>query len=370
MLLSFTVANHRSIRDEQVLGLTSGNDVLAATALYGDSATGKSNVLDALSFAAWMVQNSQTSPIVGVPRTPFAWDAARTQPTLFELEFRVDDVCFQYGFVVDDQHVLEEWLSAGPPYRKQLWFSRDASTFTFGEHLSGENEVIRKFTRANSLFLSVAAQNNHAQLQPLFRWFRSFRFTTKSDDRFSRVQRTFGEWWSRAASPSTNRFMQLLAAADVGVVAVRSTADSDGGFRIETKHRNHEWLSLDEASAGTVRLFELGPGIADALSEGGVVIVDGLDASLHRTFVRRLLQFFTDHEQNAKVAQLVFSTHDTSLLGDVAGEPALKREQIWFTEKNDEGATTLYPLTDFKARSVENLERAYLQSRYALFSKR
>lgn len=382
MLLSFTVENHRSIRDEQVLSLTSGDDVLAATALYGGNASGKTNVLDALVFAKWAVQSSQTNfdPLNGVPRVPFAWGPSRAHPSLFELEFRLGGVRFEYGFVVDDHRVIEEWLNAWPLQRKQTWFERDESGFRFGEHLKGENKVIEKLTRANSLFLSAAAQNNHEQLEPIFRWFRAFQCMKKGDGELSRVHRSFGDWWSRAttaqaslfdrAEPSkSSLFMQLLQTADVGIVEVRATVDKAvrGGFHVEARHRgatDDAWLPLDEESDGTVRLFELGPSVVDALDAGSVVIIDELEASFHPMLALRLLQIFNDPEQNPKRAQLVFSTHDTNLLGNITGEPALKREQVWFTEKDSEGATKLYPLTDFKPRKVENLERGYLQGRY------
>lgn len=385
MLLSFTVENHRSIRDEQVLSLESGSGAMTVAALYGANASGKTNVLDALVAMSWTVVTSQSGfdPLGGMVRTPFAWGSQRNEPSLFEVSFIVDNTRFEYGFVIDDKRVLEEWLYAWPSSRKQTWFERDESGFKFGEHLKGENRIIEKLTRSNSLFLSAATQNNHEQLEPVFRWFKSLHASRARHHEADSVTRTFGEWWGDAARAQTSlfdsgkdvganaaqRFRDLLRLADVGIIDVRVNADktAQGGFKVEALHRSEDpnaWLSLEEESDGTWQLFRLGPNIVDVLERGGVVLIDELEASFHPMLALRLLRAFNDPLQNPKRAQLVFSTHDTNLLGNITGEPALTREQVWFTEKDAAGATKLYPLTDFRPRKVENLERGYLQGRY------
>jgi AAA15 family ATPase/GTPase len=100
------------------------------------------------------------------------------------------------------------------------------------------------------------------------------------------------------------------------------------------------------------------------LAHGGTLVVDELDASLHPQLTARLIQMFHDPSANTEAAQLVFSTHDTSLLGSIAGEPPLHRDELWLTEKDAAGATRLFPATDFHPRKHENLERGYLQGRY------
>ena len=94
------------------------------------------------------------------------------------------------------------------------------------------------------------------------------------------------------------------------------------------------------------------------------MVVDELEASLHPKLALEIVKQFNNPQTNPKNAQLIFTTHDTNLLGNDAGEPVLRRDQVWLTEKDKEGATVLYPLTDYKPRKAENVERGYLQGRY------
>jgi len=121
---------------------------------------------------------------------------------------------------------------------------------------------------------------------------------------------------------------------------------------------------LEWESAGTVTLLGLATRLVRLLRHGGLFCIDELEASLHPALGLELLRLFQDPRHNPKGAQLLFTTHDTNLLGNVLGEPPLRRDQIWFTEKDKAGATHLYPLTDFHPRKEENLERGYLQGRY------
>ena len=137
--------------------------------------------------------------------------------------------------------------------------------------------------------------------------------------------------------------------------------------RILVKHRSasaEAWLPLEEESQGTLGLLHLAPHRLRALREGQLRIVDELEASLHPLLPFALVQHFNDPAKNPRNAQLIFTTHDTNLLGTILCEPPLRRDQVWLTEKNEEGATRIYPLTDYKPRKEENLERGYLQGRY------
>jgi uncharacterized protein len=125
-----------------------------------------------------------------------------------------------------------------------------------------------------------------------------------------------------------------------------------------------ELFELGDESAGTLSWLELLPVVLDALDEGVVVAVDEIDTSLHPLLTAQLVELFQDPETNSKNAQLIFTTHDTSLLGTMIGDKVLDRDQIWFVQKNSAGATELYPLTDFKPRQDQNLERRYLGGSY------
>lgn len=410
MLIQFRVANHRSIREEQAITFEAaalGDDddlrprkleshptrLLPAAALYGANASGKSNALAALASMCDAVALSHRiwSPDGGVWRDPFAWGAARAETSLFEAEFILRGTRFQYGFVCDDDRFREEWLYAWPKGRKQVWFERDDTTFKFGEHLHGPNQLVREVTRPNALFLAAAVQLRHEQLYPVYRWFRSVRTHGHLGQRhvmpisdFAAAQALFGpgttqpSLFGEAPTPSTtaSAFLDLLRAADVGIVDVRVVADEDDASpmarrsergKVLLRHQHQDtnaWLPLEEESHGTRALFRLGPDVLSTLATGGLLVIDELEASLHPLLGLQIVKLFNQRSSNPHHAQLLFSTHDTNLLGNTLDDAALRRDQVWLCEKDPAAATRIYPLTDYKPRKAENLERGYLQGRY------
>lgn len=408
-LLRLRVANHRSLRDEQELSFIADGDgdprllhpdglteaVLPVCAIYGANASGKTNVIDALSFMCSTVAYSQRmwEPIGGVPRRPFALGPDARTPSTFIAEMMIGGARYEYGFTVDDEVVREEWLRAWPNGRKQEWFSRDEQTFEIGRSLHGENKVIEALVRPNSLFLSAAAQNNHEQLTPIFQWFTARVHPTKLQ--VDGISSAVPQWWGQFATPTASEDLQdsararareLLAAADLGiedfqVVKADSPVTAPGvdgadssllsrgrrGYRLSFAHRTSaepRWLDLRDESTGTRALVGLLPTLLPLLAEGGVLAIDELN-SLHPMLALALVQLFQDPARNPRGAQLLFNTHESSLLGNLLTDPApLRRDQVWLTEKDRDGATHLYPLTDYTPRSNENLQRGYLQGRY------
>ncbi len=310
----------------------------------------------------------------------------------------VSGIRYQYGFVADGEQFLEEWLFAWPGKRKQVWFVRELGKYKFSEHLLGENRLIEQITRPNALFLSAAVQLRHEQLATLYSWFRNLNAVNVPGRRPSALRfagnqllpRGIEAWLGpnpqqslfeedEAQSQSIELFRDLLRAADVGILDIKlekdpgaPTAPGDPQWgprraRILVRHSSSvedAWLPLEEESQGTVTLFRVGPVILDALRLGTVVMIDELEASLHPLLAIQILRQFNDPERNPRNAQILFTTHDTSLLGTIAGDPSMRRDQIWLTEKDPQGATCLYPLTDFRPRKGENIERGYLQGRY------
>jgi uncharacterized protein len=169
------------------------------------------------------------------------------------------------------------------------------------------------------------------------------------------------------------KFLAMLRNADVGIEdvrAVRNETDEPNRFsrvRFQLKHKSSHsdaWLPLEEESQGTQKLFHMALPVLQSLRDGAVLIIDELESSLHPSLAQEIVKLFNDPDKNPCNAQLIFTTHDTNLLGTTLGEPVLRRDQVWLTEKDPEGATVLYPLTDYKPRKSENLERGYLQGRY------
>ncbi|MBT3327546.1 MAG: ATP-binding protein [Gemmatimonadales bacterium] len=430
MLVEFRVQNHRSLLDEQVLTMEAGRVgspddqrprnvdgfcLLPTVALYGANASGKSNVLSALGFMRDAVIESHSAwpPQGGVPRDAFAWGTGPSSPSLFEASFLIKGVRHQYGFVVDQTRVVEEWLFAWPKGRRQIWLEREGDGFSFGDNLKGENRAVEHVTRPNALFLSTAAQHDHEQLLPVYAWFRQLRtirvegYKERYADAmpgaaaaamlaalaaasaaspngmvrlFDLIPRPGDEGraiseLARLDDVGASRVRDLLHAADVGVTDFRVEASPGGGkprglsaTQVSLRHAagtgEDGWITLERESAGTRAILRLAPAVIDTLRTGGLLVVDELESSLHPLLASEMLKQFNDVRTNSNHAQLLFTTHDTNLLGTTSGPTALRRDQVWLTEKADNGATHLFPLTDYKPRKAENLERGYLQGRY------
>ncbi len=407
MLIEFRVENYRSLREEQVLSMEAGRggdasddrprhvagvnlDLLPVVALYGANASGKTNVLSALAFMRDAVLESANkwNPDEAIPRVPFAWGASKSQPSLFEVTFELDSIRYQYGFQLTEESIVEEWLFAWPHGKKQTWFERDGSTFKFGENLQGDNKLLQGVTRKNALFMSTAAQFGHPQISSIVKWFHTFELlnldlghnsTFKDFHTEFGIAELFGSLHKGFLKTFTepellrHRFMTLLRTADLGIndIKVESRKTTDGRPPFEIIQINHQagdddaWLRASQESKGTQTLLRFALPIVQAIQTGSVLLCDELESSLHPVMAQTIVRQFNDPVTNPLNAQLIFTTHDTNLLGTTLGdEPALRRDQVWLTEKNAEGATVLYPLTDFKPRKQENLERGYIQGRY------
>lgn len=364
--------------------------LLPVVAIYGANASGKSNILESFAYMRQAVVSSLRfwEPDEGVPRSPFAWNSKSKEPSLFEVTFVGKGVKYNYGFVVDDDCVQEEWLSAWPIGRKQNWFHRQRMAFKFGDNLGGPNDAAEEITRENSLFLSAAGQLGHPQLSSIYGWFRSMRTSRvrvrAGSQLFGRgvISLLKGQLRSNmlfsedesANDKALSRIRELLQSADIGVCDIRQkkvTLESDGEkyiqqqLQLQHKHDdNQSWLNIDEESQGTQTLLDLAPTLFSVLDTGGVLLIDELESSLHPLLGQAIVRLFNSKKDNPNDAQLIFTTHDTNLLGTIVGETALRRDQVWFVEKDKDGGSNLYPLTDYKPRNSENLERGYLQGRY------
>ncbi|RAL20900.1 ATP-binding protein [Lujinxingia litoralis] len=412
MLIEFRVSNYRSFRDENVFSLVAagrdkthpdntiddvaqkGFQLLRSAVIYGANASGKTNLLRALDFVQTAVTDSakwqKGDPIEGI--APFRLDAElQSQPSRFEIVFVQDGVRFEYGFVIDRQRVHEEWLFAYPKKVAQTWFQRDASLgeegWTWGANLKGQKKQIAELTRDNALFLSVAAQLNHEQLSPVFQWFQR-QLRPLFDTNFSPSLNSYTTHVAAQSDEHRAKIAMFLRTADFGIADIEISRqrfdetmlpqnlpdDLKKKFLqefkdaerldIQTLHRTTEGktvsFSFDDESHGTRNFYGLTGPLLDVLENGRILVVDELDTSLHPLLVRKIVELFHSPEFNTNNAQLIFNTHDTSLL-----DPSLfRRDQIWFTEKDRDGASHLYPLSDFKPRKDEALERGYLAGRY------
>ncbi|WP_433263799.1 AAA family ATPase [Actinosynnema sp. CS-041913] len=397
MLRSFRLGNHRSFRDEQELLLipayAKDRQSLPVAAVYGANASGKSNLLDGLEFMADAVRDSfgKWSPAGGVPRRPFKLESAgKEKSSVFVIEFIESGVRYTYGFEVDDEKILSEWLYSYPEKRKRLLFERSRDQVKLGASINDgvvRLEVLQDLLRSNALFLSLGAQSNIQDLLPVYRWFVDrMRFRLGNDA--SSFEPKVAEFL--LDNPGLHgKMVDLLRAADFGISNIvvggerRAQAGiSSGRVRLEFEypvakadsHRRRrvqlahgdggEPFQLADESAGTLSWLGLLPDVLTVLTEGGTLVIDEIDASLHSLLSARLVALFNDPESNQGNGQLIFTTHDATLLHPPLADHVLERDEIWFVEKGADGASTLYPLTDFKPRSEDNLERRYLAGQY------
>ena len=407
MLLRFSAANHLSIKEPQALSLTASSlkdvedgliasaaapeaRVLPAAVIYGANASGKTNLVAALKRMRWLAlySHSRGEPAEGVRRTRFALDpACERVPTMFAADFVLENIRYHYGFEASDEAFAAEWLHAFPSGRRQVLFERNGEHFLFGRGLTGRNKTISELTRPNSLFLSAAIQNDHEHLSKIAEFFRLIDSDTAVSIPAAVVLMMLAE------TDVDGRVINLLERVGTGVIDyrrqetelptevenlqreflsvfqrfVKEPLDAEpqrGNVTVQLAHRGHQgdkiFFDLNRESAGTRRLLILLGRVFRALDEGTLLVIDELDASLHTQACEAVLALFSSATTNPKGAQLIATTHDTNLLRS----PLLRRDQIWFTEKDAEGATHLYPLTDIRTRKGDNLEKGYLQGRY------
>ncbi|OGA40195.1 MAG: hypothetical protein A3G28_04255 [Betaproteobacteria bacterium RIFCSPLOWO2_12_FULL_68_19] len=409
MLIEFSAANFRSINEVQKLtlvagpgkehlgqntfdsGLTGFPRLLRSAVIYGANAAGKTNLLRALQFMQGLVVNSATfQEATRVAHNPFRLSKkTAASPSEFEVAFIDEGVRYEYGFSVDANRVHKEWLIAYPHGRPQNWVERtyhekkNEYEWQFSAKLKGSPRVWRDATRANALFLSTATQLNSEQLRPIFQWFQKKLVIIGTGGSELNPALTF----KLLEQPDgKQKLLQFVHAADLGIDDLslqRATAAPTmaiGGnivsepqpqgpittlLRVTSYHKasdGEQRVAMDfgDESSGTQRLFQSAGAWLNVLNNGEVILYDELDTSLHPLMTRFLIGLFHYRSTNPKNAQLVFTTHDTSLLDS----EIFRRDQIWFIEKDKKGASRLYPLSDFSPRKDEKLERGYLRGRY------
>jgi len=400
VLLRFRVANHRSICDEHELSMigtefnegtarettltSKGGSVTAllVAGIFGANASGKSNLLSAFRFMRTAVRDSVAEWAKNpgtIPREPFKLDPrCRDETTLFEVDLLlgVNPIRYTYGFELSDERVEAEWLHAYPHGKRNVWFDRDAARGDAGEDefvfrgtgFKGRREDLVALTRPNALFLSVGATLNDLQLSGIHRWFNdNLWLVTPGADIAARTRWTQRLLTDPKESPKfAEDITRLLSAADLGLTGVDIDRET-GEVQLRHYANQGDEVALDflnEESLGTHAWFAfLGP-VLTVLTTGAVLLVDELDSSLHPTLAAEVVRLFQDPDANPQGAQLIFTTHDATLLGSAVLDRPLDRDQVWLTTKRQSGETELYPLIDAKPRREENLERGYLRGRY------
>jgi len=393
--------------------------VLRLAALYGANAHGKTKLIEALRFAQNLIVLGTKSGR-RIRAQPFRLDGqSREKPSRFDFLIDYEGVEYSYGFAVDAMRVQEEWLFVRETARESRYFERvtDADgkvTVEMGPKLSGADKKQRQFlefvaqgTRPNQLFLTEAVDRNVEALKPLFRWFRSVLTIVSAEEspqplavRINREDdfvefmadflRNAGTGIDGLSSeeepldfekhfPGMPARLREEIETELPQGAIFSLPGPDGGqsltvycgdqgqpmiARLKTRHAGRDAIEanfdFEDESSGTQRLMEILPILADAASGERVYVVDELDRKLHPLLSRLFVSSFIDHCDEEQRTQLVFTTHDTHLM-DLE---LLRRDEIWFFEKDQYGASRLYSMNALKVRPDLKLEKSYLNGRF------
>lgn len=413
MLIEFRVKNYCCLRDEQVLSLVPSSDtsllenntyetgvpsvprLLRTAVIYGPNAGGKSTVLRALQTMLSMVILSadlkKECPLLPVPF--FLDKTSRDEPTAFELSFLYDGRRYQYGFSCKLGRILEEYLLEYSSARPTTLFQRhydskiNKDVYTFSRSLRGPKNIWRDATQHDVLFLSRAAQLNSEQLYPI--WEYNFSASLVFNRQLRPPLSVFLKQMLEA-DEIKKEICKFLTAADISIkeidikkisrpendfkkLSIKNIPSIENGSEEESieqyflsfKHDTKQGditLPAGMESEGTMHLFYYLTPLLSTLHLGTVLAIDELDASLHPLLVRRVVEMFQSPKTNPKGAQLIFTTHDTSLLQDM--ETLFRRDQVWFVEKNADQASELYSLAEFKTKKGEDFSLAYLRGLY------
>lgn len=419
LLLSFTVRNHKSLRDEVTLdlarpslktlvpaaGATWEQSAYPLIGLFGANASGKSTLLDAFRYAFSAINYSSTKWQAErrIPFVPFRLDGgSRGEPSLYELEFVSSGRRYLYGFEIDGSGIVREWLKDVPTSRWRTLIDRDRQEGCLKVHSS-----IRAVGPLSDreLVLSRAQAVNHEQLGPLAAdLVDSFDFASVKDAQREQRLRALADALLEGQI-SFDEVVRLLQVADIGVEKVSVEEKSLPSALVQTLMRvqqaittggqdHQEYLELEEPteeelaavarrlqfqhrgegddaqlfnvsdeSDGTIAWLALMIPALEALRNGGLYCVDEIDSSIHPHLLDVVLNLFADPELNPRCAQLVFTSHDTYVLSPLS-EASLEPEQVWVTEKSYRGVTRLSSLADFPRHSDANVAKRYLLGRY------
>lgn len=410
MLIEFSVQNYRSYLSRQTLslaaastkkrpaqhsfksGLSTPEYLVQSACILGSNAAGKSNFVRALSFFSEFVVNSAKDMQKGeeIEVTPFRLTKRSSrQPSEFEAIFIHNGSRYQYGFSVTKERVWDEWLFATPEGgRAQSWFQRSydrksgAYEWDINRSVKGSRQIWKKSTRDNALFLSTANQLGSKSLSEPFDWIQHYLRTLLASEQFFHVYTA-----KLIKEGRKDDILHLINSIDIGIddflveeeefklediptifsEEFKKSLKKSMGDKVhlvksihKTKEGDQIIFDLSDESDGTLRIFSLAGPLLDVLDNGYTLVIDELHNNLHPLALRFLVGLFHNKRINKHEAQLVFTTHDSSILS----EHFMQRDQIWFVKKEPNGASQLYPLTDFKPRESEAINRGYLGGRY------
>ena len=374
---------------QNLINLDGGNNLLKSAVIYGANSAGKSNLIKAIDFMKGMVMNSHTFNVNS--KIPFVVPfnlskATQNKPSKFELIFLCGGKTYRYGFSCNSTKVFEEYLFEKSTKKEKLVFSRDnTKKFKFGIDAE-KQELYQSQTIDNTLYISRATQLGYDKTKKIYDYFSeniivNLNLTNVNTSNW--IDYTLAK--IKDDSKFKDKILDILMKADFGGIEnilitkqkvpvkkvpfsfsnvdtnFESTDGFDDIYKVQTMHRTDDGiivcLDLNDESEGTKKtLFILGP-LLNIMEGNKVLFIDELDSSLHPEITRMIVKLF--NSKNNKSGQLIFTTHDTTLLDN----ELFRKDQIYFCSKDQNHFTTLSSLLDYDIRQDIDFERAYLNGR-------
>lgn len=396
MILEFSCSNHKSIKDKVLFSTIASTDdtyaetlkefskyrVLRSAVIYGPNGSGKSNFLNALEFMRTLVCTSmQHQPGMGIFQASHKL-SSDTEPSEYTIQFVKDDIRYAYGFSIVKNLVEEEYLYYFPKGKQVKIFERIKMEIKPGDRYKSVFDLSLSVLKENRLFLSCAANySNVKEVELAFLFFQSdivvynpqmnnwTEYSIQLMQKNEEVRQIFLKFLQELGTGIRNIKVKLEKVRVQSSDLPQELPDIFKNFltmqdanKIDAKvvYDTFETDLMTEESEGIKKLFEVICPIIDIIQNGKILICDEFEMGLHESIVHYIIKTFHNAKQD-KFAQLIFTTHDTSLLDT----DIFRRDQIWFTQLNEFRATDLYSLVEVKnVRKTENLEKGYVSGKY------
>lgn len=409
MLIEFSVSNFRSIKEETSFSMISSKSenkntfkksiankntsLYKSSCIYGLNAGGKSNLLKAIATMKEIVLTSDRLPDDNSQQKyndfqPYLFEnCSKDEPSLFEVVFAIGETKYQYGFKILNNKIMEEWLYVYESHLPQKWFVRENDKYNYSAKFKGEKKTWENSTREDSLFLTTAIKLNSEQLKPIFNWFRALLIINRKNPS-DRILNTY--LYNKESDNNKSKILEFIQKADIAITdfSLKERAYNSDDFKkipkelhrlfdgannlktidAKTYHTNqHGTFSLDfeRESDGTRTIFNDAGLFLKVLENDKMpapIFIDELDIHLHPNLVKQIVEIFNNDKLNKYNNQLIFTTHNTSLLS----KGIFEREQVWFIDRNKDQESELYSLADFGERKDDSnmFEKRYLEGRY------
>jgi hypothetical protein len=410
MLIEFKVGNFLSFKDVVTLSMVASSDrehletntipvndklrLLKSAVLYGANASGKSNLIKAIFFMRdFILSSSKESSTDKIPVKKFRLCIeTEKEPSTFEITFMIENIRYRYGFQVDNDQVHNEWLFYVPTIREATLFIREKDKIKLGEGFK-EGKGLESKTRPNALFLSVVDQFNGEIAGKILKWISGIIIISGVDDSehadFSIMkmnEKKFKDFLTEflkiadigikeiqkeslpvdiknLPEEMPVKFKEFLSEKKVEVIKISTIHQK---YNKENEPVSEEKFDLfSNESAGTQALFAFSAPIYEALLNNKVLFIDELTSKLHPLLTRALIKIFNNYKPGKESkpgsnGQLIFACHDTNILTN----QFFRRDQIWFTQKDEYGATELYSLDEYKVRKEALFDKDYMMGKY------